>query len=377
MAARPRRGRSPGRRATTAEQVAAPTTTTSWPRCSTTTGRRRPTTTSGRSRSTSAASTTPVTASTRSPAAPEPLPYGDGPRARRRAPASSRSTSSRPGSSTRSTSPTCRRAWSRRPRPTPSSSASRVEGRVADAERIPYDDNTFDIVVGHAVIHHIPDVEAAFARDAAGAQARWPVRHRRRADHGGRLVRPQARPADLEGDQGRHPAAAPARARGPRTRRRSTSPRAPRRWRRSSTCTPSTPTSSPAWPCAPAPSACGPGPRSSRRPSSAGRCAPSRRRCKPGALGWGWAMFAYGSWQRLSAVDRVLAQAVPGPVLLQRRHHRREARLRTDAAGSDARHVAGRPRRAAVPRGAAPARWRGSAGWAGRWPTGPSPATTC
>jgi ubiquinone/menaquinone biosynthesis C-methylase UbiE len=38
----------------------------------------------------------------------------------------------------------------------------KVEGRVADAERIPYDDNTFDVVVGHAVIHHIPDVEAAF-----------------------------------------------------------------------------------------------------------------------------------------------------------------------------------------------------------------------
>ena len=34
-----------------------------------------------------------------------------------------------------------------------------VEGRVADAERIPYDDNTFDVVVGHAVLHHIPDVE--------------------------------------------------------------------------------------------------------------------------------------------------------------------------------------------------------------------------
>lgn len=34
-----------------------------------------------------------------------------------------------------------------------------VDGRVADAERIPYDDNTFDLVVGHAVLHHIPDVE--------------------------------------------------------------------------------------------------------------------------------------------------------------------------------------------------------------------------
>lgn len=34
-----------------------------------------------------------------------------------------------------------------------------VDGRVADAETIPYDDNTFDLVVGHAVLHHIPDVE--------------------------------------------------------------------------------------------------------------------------------------------------------------------------------------------------------------------------
>jgi ubiquinone/menaquinone biosynthesis C-methylase UbiE len=37
----------------------------------------------------------------------------------------------------------------------------RVEGRVADAERLPYDDATFDLVVGHAVLHHIPDVELA------------------------------------------------------------------------------------------------------------------------------------------------------------------------------------------------------------------------
>lgn len=37
-----------------------------------------------------------------------------------------------------------------------------VEGRVADAESIPYGDDTFDLVVGHAVLHHIPDVERAF-----------------------------------------------------------------------------------------------------------------------------------------------------------------------------------------------------------------------
>lgn len=37
-----------------------------------------------------------------------------------------------------------------------------VDGRVADAERIPYPDATFDVVVGHAVLHHIPDLDAAF-----------------------------------------------------------------------------------------------------------------------------------------------------------------------------------------------------------------------
>ena len=34
-----------------------------------------------------------------------------------------------------------------------------IDGRVADAEGIRYDDASFDLVVGHAVLHHIPDVE--------------------------------------------------------------------------------------------------------------------------------------------------------------------------------------------------------------------------
>jgi SAM-dependent methyltransferase len=36
-----------------------------------------------------------------------------------------------------------------------------VDGRVADAESIPYDDASMDLVVGHAVLHHVPDVELA------------------------------------------------------------------------------------------------------------------------------------------------------------------------------------------------------------------------
>ncbi len=33
--------------------------------------------------------------------------------------------------------------------------------RAADAERLPYGDGTFDLVVGHAVLHHLPDPSAA------------------------------------------------------------------------------------------------------------------------------------------------------------------------------------------------------------------------
>ena len=36
-----------------------------------------------------------------------------------------------------------------------------VDGRVADAETVPYPDASFDLVVGHAVLHHLPDVERA------------------------------------------------------------------------------------------------------------------------------------------------------------------------------------------------------------------------
>ncbi len=38
-----------------------------------------------------------------------------------------------------------------------------IGGRVGDAEKLPYDDDSFDLVIGHAVIHHLPDVAQAFA----------------------------------------------------------------------------------------------------------------------------------------------------------------------------------------------------------------------
>jgi SAM-dependent methyltransferase len=110
-----------------------------------------------------------------------------------------------------------------------------IDGRVADAEGIPYDDNTFDLVVGHAVLHHIPDVELSLGCP-------------------GSVVGAAHRPS-------------------------STSPHARPRWRRSSTCTPSRLAISRRWPAAPAQSRCRHPPPSSLPRCWAGRCARSKPPC--------------------------------------------------------------------------------------------------
>ncbi len=38
-----------------------------------------------------------------------------------------------------------------------------LDAAAGDAERLPYADGTFDLVVGHAFLHHLPDVEGAIA----------------------------------------------------------------------------------------------------------------------------------------------------------------------------------------------------------------------
>jgi len=185
-----------------------------------------------------------------------------------------------------------------------------VEGRVADAERIPYDDNTFDIVVGHAVIHHIPDVEAAFREMLrvlkpggrfviAGEPTRigdwyarrlgrvtWKAtttlthlpplretwaRDREELDDSSRAAALEA-VVDLHTFDPGELARTAERAGAVEVRTRTEELTA----------------AFVGWPV--------------RTFESAVR---------PGALGWGWAMFAYGSWRRLSALDRLLARVVP------------------------------------------------------------------
>ena len=188
-----------------------------------------------------------------------------------------------------------------------------VEGRVADAERIPYGDNTFDVVVGHAVIHHIPDVEGAFREMLrvlkpggrlviAGEPTRVGHWYARRL---GRLTwKATTAVTHLP----------PLRARWAKDREElDESSRAaaleavvdlhtfdPDELARMAlragavdvdTTTEELTAALFGWPV--------------RTFEAAVR---------PGVLGWHWAMFAYGAWRRLSALDRVLARAVPDRV---------------------------------------------------------------
>src|SRR3954468_9767922 len=38
-----------------------------------------------------------------------------------------------------------------------------VEVRTCEADALPFEDESFDLVLGHAVLHHLPDLDAAFA----------------------------------------------------------------------------------------------------------------------------------------------------------------------------------------------------------------------
>jgi ubiquinone/menaquinone biosynthesis C-methylase UbiE len=185
-----------------------------------------------------------------------------------------------------------------------------IEGRVADAEGLPYADATFDLVVGHAVIHHLPDVEQAFSEVlrvlrpggrlvVCGEPTRygdyvarrlsratwWAATHATRLPYlRDRWARPQAeldessRAAALEAVVDLHtfdPSALARiveRAGGVEVR----------------TVTEELTAAWFGWPV--------------RTLEYA---------VNPDRLGWWWAMFAYHGWRRLSAVDRVLARVVP------------------------------------------------------------------
>ncbi|MGH8894110.1 MAG: class I SAM-dependent methyltransferase [Actinomycetes bacterium] len=185
-----------------------------------------------------------------------------------------------------------------------------VDGRVADAESVPYDDASFDLVVGHAVLHHIPDVELAFREVLrvlrpggrfvfagepttvgdwyARALGRLTWRATTAVTNLGPLRARWARPVDeleassraaaleavvdLHTFDPRELAATALRAGAVDVR----------------TATEELTAAFLGWPV--------------RTLEAA---------VNPDRLGWGWAMFAYRSWQRLSAVDRALGRVLP------------------------------------------------------------------
>jgi SAM-dependent methyltransferase len=185
-----------------------------------------------------------------------------------------------------------------------------VDGRVADAESIPYDDGSMDLVVGHAVLHHVPDVELALREVLrvlrpggrfvfAGEPTHvgdWYARRLGRLTWSAttrlthlpplreRWARPReelaasSRAAALESVVDLH-TFDPAELARTALRAGAVDVR---------TATEELTAAFLGWPV--------------RTIEAA---------VNPERLGWGWAMFAYRSWQRLSAVDRGLSRVLP------------------------------------------------------------------
>lgn len=188
-----------------------------------------------------------------------------------------------------------------------------VDGRVADVERLPYDDDFFDIVVGHAVIHHIPDVQLAFAEMLRVLRP------------GGRFVicgEPTA--------VGDWYARRLGRLTWELTTRITRLPPLRARWARTpEELAESSRAAALEWvvdlhtfdPDELARTALRAGAVDVRTTTEELTAAmlgwPVRTfeaAVNPDRLGWRWAMFAYSSWQRLSAVDRRLAKVLPDKI---------------------------------------------------------------
>lgn len=185
-----------------------------------------------------------------------------------------------------------------------------IEGRVADAESIPYDDATFDLVVGHAVLHHIPDVELAL-REVL-----------RVLKPGGRFVF-AGEPTKVGDWYARHLGRLTWHA----TTRVTHLPRLRDRWSRAHEALVESSraaalesavdlhTFDPRELAAMALRAGAVDVHTATEELTAAFLGwPVRTfeaAVNPDRLGWGWAMFAYRSWQRLSAFDRVLAKVLP------------------------------------------------------------------
>ena len=191
---------------------------------------------------------------------------------------------------------------------------------------LPFEDESFDLVFGHAVLHHIPDLEPRLRRVPPGAAARRHDRLLRRALALRRPARGACRsgPAMLAapawrragrrrarraGRRGRAVGRPRARGRGRRPRLRPRRPAAPAA-RRRLRATPGRAARS----CSPTP--------------GAGGCARSRRRAEPDSVPWRWRHFAFRSYIALQRVDtRLLEPRLPAELFYNLLALRPQARL--------------------------------------------------
>lgn len=186
-----------------------------------------------------------------------------------------------------------------------------VTGEIADAESLPFAEGQFDLVVGHAFLHHIPDVDTALREIV------------RVLKPGGRFVicgEPTRR--------GDFVARRLSRATWWTTRRVATLPGVPSSWARSSEeleisskeaaleAIVDLHTFDPDRLAAACMRAGAVDVRTTTQELTAAWFGwPVRTfeaAVRPGVLGWGWANFAYRTWQRLNAIDQVVwSRVVP------------------------------------------------------------------
>ncbi len=184
-----------------------------------------------------------------------------------------------------------------------------VTGNVADVEALPFEDGEFDLVVGHAFLHHIPDIDAALREIV-------------------RVLKPGAR-FMICGEptrKGDFVARRLSRATWWAAQRSATVPGLPSSWARSSeelaessreaaleaivdlhTFDPNRLAAA----CMRA-GAVDVG-ISTQELTAAWFGWPVRTfeaAVRPGVLGWGWSNFAYRTWQRLNALDRVVMSKI-------------------------------------------------------------------
>ena len=201
--------------------------------------------------------------------------------------------------------PTSPPGCSTRCRPTRGASASTSSTVACDAEELPFEDDSFDLVFGHAVLHHLPDLDRAFGEFRrvlrpggrlffAGEPSRYgdriaQVPKRAAYRRGAAVAAAHARRAGRRGPQRRRRGQPPAR--GPRRR--------PRLHARPALAVAAR---APAWPT----SACAA--RSCWPTGSGGPTARSRRPPTPTTVPWGWKVYAFKGYLAFQEVDRRLLE---------------------------------------------------------------------